>query len=270
VQGRLPGLQLDADKTELLVTNENSLDPETLMRRPALTFTRGPIQLYSLGIDDMSDFNFDTSKKTKDVLVPGTMTINAVARNPLETEDLAWVVMEHIWLLRHLLMQAGFFEIGKQPPQMGSPSPAGSIIMGDKGDEFSVTSISVPFQFSRRSSYSPLGKQIVGSIQSALTLSDPPQVGSTGWPQSDNPNGPYQTVSHLPPPFAPDASDARGQTPDPAGTRQNFLPKQPHPLNPAKTVCVRTVRPNRPGVLSPNAAPSVPITDSCVEESSGT
>lgn len=255
----------DENKTEIVISNENKLDSEVINRRPGLHFTRGPLQFYSLGIDDMLHYEWDIDKKTKAVLVPGTMTINCVSRVQQESEDLAWVVMEHIWLLRHLLMRAGFFEIGRQP-QMGSPSPAGSIVANDQGDEFVSTPVSIPFQFSRTSSFTPLGKRIVQSIDFSLNYRPTPKyVGVQGLPFSQHFNG-SNNVKYCPPEsFAPDASDAQGLTPDPAGQRQVFLPKQPHPLNPAQTVSVRTVRTQRPARLHP--AGSVPITDPCVEES---
>ena len=253
----------DENLTEIVISNENKLDPEVIMKRPGISFTRGPIQFYSLGIDDMMSYEFDIDKKTKAVLVPGTMTVNCISRVPQESEDLAWVVMEHIWLLRDLLMRAGFFEVGRQP-QMGSPSPAGSLVANDQGDEFTVTSVSVPYQFSRTSSFTPLGKRIVQSINFSLNQRTPPNyVGVRGGVPYDHFNGPYKATYCPPDPYT-DASDARGLTPDPAGTRQVFLPKQPHPLNPAQTVRVRTVRTHRPARLYSG---SVPITDSCVEES---
>ena len=231
----------DADKSEIIITSENKLDPETIKQRPGLHFTRGPIVFYSLGIDDRAALDMTTDQKEKGVLIPGTMTINVVSRVMQETEDLAWVVAEHIWLLRDLLMKAGFFDIGRQP-QIGSPSPAGSIVTGDSGDEFYVTPVSVPWQFARNSKFTPLGKQIVRHIEQQLSLNPLKKVGSLG-PAFHTHEYPVQEVATAPPSFAPLASDAQGQTPDPAGTRQVFLPVQPHPLNPAVSVSVRTVRP---------------------------
>lgn len=255
----------DENQSEIIITNENKLDPEVIARRPGLHFTRGPIQMYSLGIDDLISYEWDIDKKTKGVLIPGTMTINAVSRVQQESEDIAWVVMEHIWLLRDLLMRAGFFEIGRQP-QMGSPSPAGSIVANDQGDEFVATSVSVPFQFSRTSSFTPLGKQIVRSIQFQLGTNTPQYVGSLG-PPAQGHNGPNNITHSFPAPFAPQASDVGGLSPDPAGSRQVFLPKQPHPLNPAQTVRVRTVRPHARSPIYTETASAVPITDTSVEES---
>jgi hypothetical protein len=254
----------DEERSEITITNENKLDPETINKRPGIHFTRGPCMFYSLGIDDRTALDMTTDQKEKGVLVPGTMTINLVSRVDQESEDLAWVVAEHIWLLRDRLMRAGFFEIGRQP-QIGSPSQAGSIVSGDAGDEFCVTPVSVPWQFARNSKLTPLGKRIVQSIEQNLTTSlRPVQTLGAAWHGHEYP----VNVTNCPPPsFAPEASDAQGSSPDPGRSRQYFLPKQPHPLNPAVMVSVRTVSPFRPGLRSPNAAPLVPITDPCVEES---
>jgi len=232
----------DDESTEIVITNENKIDPETCMRRPAVSFTRGPVQFYSLGIDDMMSYEADTGKKTKSVLVPGTVTVNCVSRVELEAEDIAWTIAEHMWLLRDTLMLLGFFEIGRQP-SIGSPSPAGSIISGDSGDEFTVTPVSIPYQLSRTSSTTPLGRQIIRSLLPTVTTNPLSSFNSLGPPAL----GPQEVTVVPPPSFAPSASDSYGRSPDPTGVRQVFLPKQPHPLNPAVQVSVRTLYPFRAG-----------------------
>lgn len=250
----------DDSKTELLVSSEGRLDPEVVGQRPAVSMTRGPVQFYSLGLDDMHSYDVQTGRKEKVILVPGTMVLNCISRVALECEDLAWIIGEHLWLLRHLMMRAGFFDIG-QRIQVGSPSAAGSIITNDSGDEFTVVPVSVPFQFPRKSSYAPLGQSVVTNIQQSLSISASHRLYSQGVPTGTN------THVCAPPSFAPQASDAYGRSPDPAGLRADNLKKQPHPLNPSKLVFVRSVYGNRPGQRSPNQARSVPIQDPCVEES---
>ncbi len=235
----------DLDATEIVITDENPIHIETLQSRPAITFTRGPVQFYSLGIDDMEFYDFRYEKKVKNILVPGTMSINCISRVDLETEDLAWVVAEHIWLLRELLLKEGFFELGRQI-SVGSPSPAGSLVANDQGDEAYVTTVSVPFQFPRQSAFTPLGRRIAESIELRVSAAGK-RVNSQGPPQAGW-EFPLNEVRSFPPSFAPDASDVYSKTPDPAGVRESFLPLQPHPLNPAAMVTVRTVRPNRPGI----------------------
>jgi hypothetical protein len=235
----------DDERSEILITNENRLDPELINKRPGLHFTRGPCQFYSLGIDDRVTTDFRTDGKEKGVLVPGSMTINVVSRVQQEAEDLAWVVAEHIWLLRDLLMKAGFFEIGRGP-QIGSPSQAGTIVSNEMGDEFYVTPVSIPWQFARNSKFTPLGKQIVSSIEQSLSTTVTP-IASQGWRYHPH-EYPVNITETQVPSFAPQASDSQGATPNPTGSGQDFLPKQPHPLKAGVMVSVRTVRPFRQGL----------------------
>jgi len=257
------------DTTEIFIRDEATVAEETLGGRPLITIVRGPIQFHSLGLDDMLKYEADIDKKTKTVLVPGTMTLNCCSRVSLESEQIAWVVMEHIWILREKLIgNQLLFDTG-QRPQMGSPSPAGSIIADGKGKEWICTPVSFPFQMYRTSSFTPLGLQIVRSIENHID-SRLYRMRNLGPPAITHevPVG----IHECPPPPVTAASDERGMSPDPGGRRQYFLPKQPHPLNPAKTVTVRTVRPFRPGLrpfvgVRPGA---VPIPDPCVKESEST
>jgi len=257
---------IDEAISEIIIRDEATVKEDVVAKRPLITFTRGPLQFYSLGLDDMMNYEFNTGKKTKSVLVPGTMTLNCCSRVAIEAENVAWVVMEHLWLLRDLLLRAGLFEVGRQP-QMGSPSPAGSIIADGKGDEFTCVPVSLPFQFVRTSAFTPLGQHIVQNIENTLATrfpgvrqQGPPPVGGHEVPLSIYacPPGPYYG-----------ATDAHGRTPDPGRQNDYFLPKQTHPLNPARTVHVRTVRPYRQGMRPYIARRSgqVPIPLPCVEES---
>lgn len=257
----------DAEHTEIFITNENTINADRIGSRPAINFTRGPIQFYSLGIDDMEFFDFRTDKKTKNVLVPGTMSINCCSSNDIECDDIAWIVTEHIWLLRELLLKEGFFELGRQP-QIAAPTPAGSLVTNDEGQEWYCTAVTIPFQFYRQSSFTPLGNRIARSIELNLKTNDQKLIG-TGGPALAGHEYPLNVRRCFPASFAPDASDARGGTPDPAGTKNvPPLPKQTHPLNPAAKVIVRSVRPGKPGVRPAGMNGVVlPIKDPCEGES---
>jgi hypothetical protein len=256
----------DLEHTEIVITDENPINIEKMEDRPAITFTRSPVQFYSLGIDDMEFFDYRTDKKTKNVLVPGTMNINCLSRVDIESENIAWVISEHVWLLRELFLKQGFFDLGRGN-QIGSPSQAGSLIAEDQGDQAYVTTVSVPFQFYRQSSFTPLGHQIARSIELEIDTAIK-RVENTSAAQAGH-EYPFNEHTCFPPPLAPDASDNYNQTPDPAGTRDVFpLPKQPHPLNPAKRVILRSVRPNQPGLRPPGmGGVSLPIRDPCEGES---
>ena len=250
----------DLEHTELVITDENPINTEKIGARPAVNFVRGPIRFSSIGMDDMVDYNFSTGKKTKEIFIPGTMSINCCSSNDLESEQVAWVIGEMTWLLRELLLQeGGLFEVGREI-SMGSPSPAGSIVANDMGSEWYATTLTVPYQLTRRSAFTPLGRTIVQSIQLSLSTRRS-LVGSRGTPDAG------YNVSECPPEAFSSASDAQGQTPDPAGLRESFLPKQ-QPTTPATRVCVTRPYNHRQGLRPPSmgGAP-IPINRPCVEES---
>ena len=263
------------DASEIYISDENPLKGEVLGMRPGISCTRGPIQFYSLGLDDMVSYNFKTGTKRKSVLVPGTMVVNCSSRVSIESERIAWICAEQLWLHRELLMSAGFFEIGRQPA-IGSPSAAGSIIIADSGDEWYVTPVTCPFQFYRTSQVSPLGKNIVQEL--SLHLRARAQRvdqqyktfdGHGGTASSPMVDPPYLTEERMPPPFAPAASDSTGGTPNP-GSPPPDLRLVPHPLNPAQMVTIRAARGNSPAVRPPGmGGRPIPIAPTTVEESCG-
>jgi hypothetical protein len=265
----------DDQTTEIYITGEAVAKAEVVGMRPSITLTRSPVQFYSLGLDDMLNFDFRTGKKKKTVLVPGTMIINCCSRAALESERIAWISAEQLWLHREMLMKMGFFEVGRQPA-IGSPSPAGSIIQADEGDEWYVTSVSCPYQFYRTSQYTPLGQRVVREITMRLrteTTTVAEQFvtsnGHGGPPAGPAIGVPYQIEGHLPPPFAPAASDVYGNTPNP-GFGPPELPRVPHPRNPAQYVTVRAARPNGIAVRPPGmGGRAIPFTPADVEESCG-
>lgn len=243
----------DPQSTEIVIQDEAPTQEEVMMKRPIITITRGPIQFYSFGMDDLQAYDAATARKTKSITVPGTMSINCCSRASLEAENLAWVVAEHVWLLRDLLIRAGMFDTGRQIT-IGSPSPAGSIISDDSGNKWYAVVVSAPFQFIRTSAFTPLGHRIVQNIEmqfrhkaSMHVPVGPPTIGP------DQLSVEKQPVSPLIP-----SPDVHGGTAT-FSTPPTFLSKQRHPLDPSREVNVRVVRPYRPGLRSDNMAPRGPI-----------
>ena len=245
----------DDETTELYITDEEVVKEDVVERLPSVSFTRGPVSFYNLGLDDLERYDFALNRKTKGVLLPGTMTVNCCSREALESEFIAMVISDHLWLLRDMLMRQGFFEIGRGI-QVGSPTKAGSIITGDRGDEFFCTPASVPFQFPRMSSYTPLNQQVVQNIEQLLHVRGPRNVNGQGGPKQSH-EVPAELTSRWPDNFAPNARDL--QTP--------HCTIQPHPLNPAQMVRVRVVRPNRAGSRLLQSRAAIPIPSGCVEQS---
>lgn len=253
------------DESEIYISDENPVKTSVAGTRPALSFTRGAVQFYSLGLDDLLKYNLENNQKEKSVLVPGTMTINCLSRVDIECENLAWVIAEHLWLLRDSMMKLGFFEVGRQPV-IGAPSPAGTLVSGDGADEWYATSVTCPFQFYRTSRFTPLGLHIVQGIQATLRT-QLEKLNKPGPPSaSGRPDLPYQIDAVVPPPFSV-ASDANGGSVNPGGSAPS-LPRVPHPLNPSQLVTVRPVDPYRPGLRPASiGGRPIPLSSGSVEQS---
>lgn len=261
----------DDEQSEIYISDEHPVNGDIIGVRPAITFTRGPIQMFSLGMDDMMSYSFETGKKTKGVLIPGMMSINCCSSVDLESESIGWWVAEHLWILREELMGIdGFFEIGRQS-SVSSPSSAEGIISGDAGKEYYCTTVTSPFQFPRTSSSTPLNREIVNNISLAIqrrnVMSLNCQGQGRGPAASMNADLPVNVQASAPQGYLPGASDVHGRTPDPGGTLPDPPPLQPHPLNPAVQVRVRTTHPYRAAVRPPMmGGRAIPIAEhDCVE-----
>ena len=262
----------DDDLTEIYISGENPLKDTSMGTRPGMSFTRGPVQFYTLGLDDMLNYDARTGTKKKSVLVPGTMTINVCSRVPAEATNLAWVAAEQLWLHREMLMAEGFFEIGRQPI-VGAVSPAGALVSSDSADEWYATSVSCPFQFYRTSQVSPLNRRVLQGIQLTLrqrlaTIRE--QAPNGGERQLMAPNGglPYEFDAKFPPAFAPAASDVYGGTPRPGLPAPQPM-VVPDPRNPSQHVYIRSSRANAPAVRPPSiGGRPIPLATPCMSQSS--
>lgn len=235
----------DPHATEIVVTDENPIHVATIGNRPAISFSRGPVQATTLGQDDMLSYDFATGKKKKSVVMPGVMNINVCSRNDIESERLACVIFEQLWMNRELLMRSGFFEVGRNCV-IGAVSPAGSIVQ-DGGDEWYATTVSSPFQIYRTSQASPIGCSISEHlgvrVRSFGHVVDPkgPAYPPAGW-------GPYARVDEEAP-----------------GVEEHRVP---HPLNPAKTVTIRSAHPFKPALRPPTiGGRTIPVASGTVKQS---
>jgi hypothetical protein len=220
------------EETEIVITDENPIQLDRIGMRPAITFTRGPVQSFSIGIDDMLSYNQNTGVKTKSLLIPSTMSINCCSRSDLESEQIAWVIAESIWLHREMFMQQGFFEVGRNFV-VGSPSPPGSIVQGDSADEWSVTTVQSPFQFHRTARITPLNVQVLKNIGVRFNIE--------AQKLQDEQGAPTYPAGHHNPPYEEEETYPLLSGP----SNQDGLRRIPDPLNPARTIVVRPARPRQ-------------------------
>lgn len=165
----------DDEVSDIYIADEATMHASVIGARPAISITRAPVNMLSLGFDDMVRLNEKTGTKTKSIMMPGTMSINFCSREPQESEDLASWTAEHLWLLRDIMQRAGFFQVG-QHIAIGSPSPAGSIINNDGGKEWYATTATSPYQIQRTGTVTPLGQYIARGIEVMLTGHGAPAI----------------------------------------------------------------------------------------------
>ena len=222
------------DLSEIAITDETPLNTSTVGKRPAVTITRGPVQAMTLGNDDAMDIDIQTGSKKKSVMLIGMMQINVCSRVDIEAENLAWFIAENIWMQRDLLNRSGFYDIGRGWV-IGAPSPAGSLVANDSGDEWYVTIITSPFQFNRTSKITPLSQGIAEHLQ---------VNASAGF-------DPSRSRQNL----GPVDGYAIERSVDSGVSDTGNLRRIPHPLNPTQLVTVRPAHPSRTGLRESSIRP---------------
>jgi len=211
--------------TDIYITNEVPIKEISIQVRPGITFTRTPVFFYSLGFnDDLLGYEFRTGQKRKSLLIIGAMVVNVVSKAAMESEALANDVAHQLWARREDLIKQGLFEVGRQV-SVGSPSPAGSIVAGDKHDEYVVTSFTSPFQYVQTTYTTPVNVPMLSGINVDLEHGQKPRVNPRGYLDMNSKGGEL--------PFGVKRTRLTGG---------DGLPKTTHPLNPNVKVVVTPIR----------------------------
>lgn len=168
------------ETTEIVITDESPIRLDVVGRRPAISIVRAPGAFGQTSLDEMRSRSFATGHRRHTDLFSSTMSVNCCSREPLESEYLAWIVTQHIWLLRRLMIKGtDIHDIGRGC-QIGSPSPAGSIVAGDTEGEWICTSVSVPFFIQVAGEVTPQKQTLVKAIETRIGVRGGAQVGPTG------------------------------------------------------------------------------------------
>jgi hypothetical protein len=155
--------------TEIVVTDESPLHLDVVGKRPAIGVVRGPVRWGQTSLDEMQKLDQVTGMKQKTDLLPGTVSINCCSRADLESEYLAWVVANTIWLLRDIFMKyTKIHEFGRGI-SIGSPSPAGAIVAGDTEGEWICTTVQVPFHLQVYGKITPK-QNLIQAIEMRLSV----------------------------------------------------------------------------------------------------
>lgn len=128
-----------------------------------------------VGIGDHAYVDQATGAYVKMDMIPTTTTVSVLSRIPMEAEQLAWFIAEHMWLLRLELMKGNnFIMYMGQRPQIGPPSPAGSLVGGpDTESDWIVVQVSMPVHLQHMAVAMPLNKKIISGIGSSVPIPKP-------------------------------------------------------------------------------------------------
>lgn len=168
------------EETEIVITDESPIKLDVVGKRPAINTVRGTVAWGKTSLDEMQERSLATDQRKHTDLLSGTMTINCCSREPLETEYMAWIVANHTWLLRRLVMKfTPVHEFGRGQV-VGAPSPAGAIVSGDTEGEWICTPVQIPFFLQISGKVTPLNLTLLKGLEARFFVRGGAQVGPTG------------------------------------------------------------------------------------------
>jgi len=133
----------DEEATEILITDETPVDLSVVGVKPTIAITRGQLRYSEISIGGrQSDSMVGMTRNLTD-LVPTTISLNHLAGNDLESEQLAMITARHIVALPRIFTRGTpVHKVGA--PGVSAPSPAGALVAGDRTGKWRNTSVTVP------------------------------------------------------------------------------------------------------------------------------
>lgn len=154
--------------TDIMITPSAPIHLRVLNKRPAIVLIRSGVSFADLGLDNLRSEDLRTGARTHTDLASGNFTFNCISRNRVEAEYMAWIVARHIMILRRILMQAGFHEIGHNM-QIAPPSPPGALITGDTEAEMVNVAATTPYRFQWTDTIQEKDLEVFRSVELSIT-----------------------------------------------------------------------------------------------------
>lgn len=184
----------DPETTEIYITDESPLGVDVVGKRPAISVVRGTVAWGQTSIDERQSEDMNTGARSHTDLLRGTVSINCCSRVDLESEYIAWVVANHMWLLRRIVMRGTPIHEFGRGIQVGSPSPAGAIVSGDVQGEWINTPVTIAFFLQVSGSVTPLVQDdVIRAIEVKMGVRGPASIGPTEQLESPWVGGPPPT-----------------------------------------------------------------------------
>jgi hypothetical protein len=157
------------DDSEIMITDQAPIPRDRIDQRPAIVTMRGQAQFASMTLNQMQTVDARTGMRRHTDLVPCTMTLNCIAREGLEAQRIAWIVMRHIRTFRPTLQRmGGMHEVGDKM-SMAPETPVGSLVSPEPSPEMVNVAVFSPFFFKWTEEVTPTDSPLVQGIEAHMT-----------------------------------------------------------------------------------------------------
>jgi hypothetical protein len=167
----------DEKLSEIAITDQVPIPRERVDQKPQLVLMRGPAQFANLTLDNLRKLNPHTGEKERTDLISCTMTINAIARNGIECQRLAWLAARHIRTFKTMIQRHGLHKVGDEL-SVGPESPPGSFV-SEPDPEFVMISVYAPFHFQWTEKTRPLDAPLLRSMEARIRTALLPAAATT-------------------------------------------------------------------------------------------
>ena len=158
---------------------------QIVQQRPGITVVWGPRSTSALGIDNLVSGNIGTHSELRTDLEEGYLVVYVIAHNDIEATRIARLVHSATRYHRKLLEGAGgFFQIGRKPIGLNSPSPPGALVPDAPESSLRMVQVNIPCSY-QVSWTNQVGRQApqhrnIGQILNQMNASEyaysPPEV----------------------------------------------------------------------------------------------
>jgi len=201
--------------SEIMITAQAPIPRDTIDQRPAIVVTRGPAQFANLSLDNVRSVNGSTGQREHTDLIPCTMTINCMAREGLEAQKVAWIVMRHIRTFKRLLQRNRIHKIGDEI-SISSESPPGALVNPEADSELVNVVVASPFFFQWTERIVATNAPLVQGIEAHMSLEISAQEAHITSARVREVYSKIPTIRGVP--IAGTSVPIDGTTPEPVGT----------------------------------------------------
>ncbi len=167
----------DEKLQEIAIHDQVPIPKERVDQKPQIITMRGPAQFANLTLDQMRKYNDRTGEKERTDLISCTMTINVIAKNGVEAQRIAWIIMRHVRTFKRSLQRTGMHKVGDDV-QMSPESPPGAFVT-ESDPEFVLISVFCPFHFQWTETDRPTDALLLRNIEARLQTAMLPQAATT-------------------------------------------------------------------------------------------